>query len=100
MTSTDDTNSSIRRYSFIVMERLGRPLQDFLIRRKKGFTLNTVCQVGCRILQVFEQLHKIGKIYNDLKLDNILIGDSAGSPESLSSVKLIDFGLCSDYLDD
>lgn len=81
------------------MERLGKPLQDYLISRKMGFSLNTVVQVGCRILQIFEQLHNLGKIFNDLKLDNIMIGDAVSSPESLSTVKLIDFGLCSDYLD-
>ena len=39
-------------------------------------------------------------MYNDLKLENILVGDSNSScPQSLNDIKLIDFGLCSEYRD-
>jgi serine/threonine protein kinase len=62
--------------------------------------LKTVCQIGIRLLQILEKLHRIGKIYNDLKLDNILVGDGNGDPSRLSEIRLIDFGLCSDYLDE
>ena len=34
-----------------------------------------------------------------MKLDNIIVGDSESSPESLSTIRLIDFGLCTNYLD-
>jgi serine/threonine protein kinase len=44
-------------------------------------------------------VHKLGKVYNDLKLENILIGDQNNSPKSLSEIRLIDFGLVTDYLD-
>ena len=50
------------------------------------------------MVHLFEHLHNIGKIYNDLKLDNILVGDKDSSPESLSKITLIDFGLCSSYV--
>ena len=46
-----------------------------------------------------EALHSIGNIYNDLKLDNILVGDKDSAPDSLSDIRLIDFGLCTSYLD-
>ena len=38
-------------------------------------------------------------VYNDLKLDNILIGNEYSSPSSLTDVSLVDFGLCTEYLD-
>jgi serine/threonine protein kinase len=44
-------------------------------------------------------VHKLGKVYNDLKLENILIGDQNNSLLSLSEIRLIDFGLVTDYLD-
>lgn len=44
-------------------------------------------------------MHNLGKVYNDLKLENILIGDQNNSHESLNEIRLIDFGLVSDYLD-
>ena len=50
------------------------------------------------MVHLFEHLHNTGKIYNDLKLDNILVGDKDSSPESLAKITLIDFGLCSSYL--
>lgn len=81
------------------MEQLGQTLQHYLIQRGKAFSLKTVCQLGLRLIQQFEELHNIGKIYNDLKLDNILVGDKESSPQSLSDIRLIDFGLCTDYLD-
>lgn len=31
-------------------------------------------------------------------MDNILVGDKDGSPNSLADIRLIDFGLCSSYL--
>ena len=45
---------------------------------------------------MIEKLHSIGYIYNDLKLDNLCVGNAKErDPESL---KLIDFGLCTKYL--
>ena len=57
-------------------------------------------------MQAFECLHEIGYIYNDLKLENILIGASTDSKDTLDTndsskhqIKLIDFGLATRYLD-
>ena len=47
---------------------------------------------------MFEKLHSIGKIYNDLKLDNLVVGDNSSIGNSVSDLYLIDFGLCTDYL--
>ena len=46
---------------------------------------------------MFEKIHSIGYIYNDLKEDNICLG----TPREINphSLKLIDFGLCTKYLD-
>ena len=56
--------------------------------------------IGVNLVHLLENLHSIGKLYNDLKLDNILIGDKQSSQQSLSTISLIDFGLCSSYLDE
>ena len=46
---------------------------------------------------MIEKLHSIGYVYNDLKLDNLCVGAAKeGNPELL---KLIDFGLCTKYMD-
>ena len=56
--------------------------------------------IGINLVHLLERLHDIGMLYNDLKLDNILIGDHQNSEHSLSRIALIDFGLCTSFLDD
>ena len=63
------------RHSFIVMEKLGNTLEYYLYSRKDAFSLKTVCQIGIKLIEIIKQIHDIGYVYNDLKLDNILIGD-------------------------
>jgi serine/threonine protein kinase len=46
-------------------------------------------------------IHEAGYIYNDLKLDNIVIGDDKTLPNakhSLYKVRLIDFGMSTKYV--
>lgn len=47
---------------------------------------------------MLEDLHEAGYIYNDLKLDNILVGDSLFSQSSQTEIRLIDFGFSQEYL--
>ena len=51
------------------------------------------------MIEILKQIHDLGYVYNDLKLDNILIGDKVSSLESLHEIRLIDFGLATKYLD-
>ena len=39
------------------------------------FSHKTIYQLGIRLIDIFERIHDAGLIYNDLKLDNILVGD-------------------------
>jgi serine/threonine protein kinase len=48
--------------------------------------------LGIKLLEIYEKVHMAGYTYNDLKLDNILIGDKKGSSDSLGQVRLVDFG--------
>ena len=50
------------------------------------------------MINIFEKLHSIGYCYNDLKLDNICIGEiNEHDPKYL---KLIDFGLSTKFLNE
>ena len=40
---------------------------------------------------MFERIHDLGLVYNDLKLDNIVVGDK--NNENLHKIRLIDYGL-------
>ena len=85
-------------FSFIILEKLGQTLASYLDARNKPFSLKTVCQIGINLIEALEYLHSFGQLHNDLKLDNILIGDQYSSIESLKEIKLIDFGLSTSFL--
>lgn len=47
-------------------------------------------------------IHKSGYVYNDLKLDNCVVGDMIeplSSSECLVDIRIIDFGLAKKYVD-
>ena len=83
-----------KEYHFIIMKKLGKSLSDYF---KTTFSISTICQFGIKMLNSLEKLHAIGRVHNDLKLDNILIGDANGS--SLGKITLIDFGLSTSFYD-
>ena len=68
------------------MQKLGKTLQHYALKRNATLSLITVCNIALRLLQILEKVHKTGKVYNDLKLDNILVGDSQSSDASLSEI--------------
>jgi len=46
-------------------------------------------------------IHEAGYIFNDLKLDNVLVGDDQSLPQAQSSlfkIRLIDFGLAKKFM--
>jgi serine/threonine protein kinase len=81
--------------SFLIMEQLGKNLDQILEERQKCFTLHTICQLGIHLVSSLEKLHAIGCVHNDIKPENIVID----SQNMLYPVKLIDFGLCSTFLE-
>ena len=64
-----------KEFHFVIMEKLGTPLQEYF---EDTMSLSTVCHLGMKILDSLEKLHEMGMVHNDLKLENILIGDSNG----------------------
>ena len=95
----EQSEGQLEHYSFIVMEPLGISLSTHLINNNGALCTNEVCQIGIALLDQLEMLHSIGKIYNDLKMDNVLISPDLKPPRTLNRYTLIDFGLCSDYLE-
>lgn len=87
------------KQSFIVMDKLGKSLHHYLKAFNFQFSLATVCKLGIRLLHILEALHDVGLVYNDLKPENVMIGDAWSSQNSLSDVRVVDFGFCSEYLD-
>lgn len=60
------------------------------------------------MLSIFEQIHSQGYIYNDLKLDNLLIGYKDKLPDKYVEtncfdkvdISIVDFGFVTRYMDD
>lgn len=102
-----DEEKMVARYerkvwSYIIQDKLGRTLEDYLFERNEAFTEKTTLQVGIQLLDSIKMIHKAGFLYNDLKLNNIVVGDAAELPDhsrSLHKIRVIDFGLAQRYHD-
>ena len=72
--------------SFIIMEKLGKTLLSYMQESESPFSLKTICHLGIELLEALERMHLIGCIHNDLKLDNVLIGDHCSSKHTLGDI--------------
>ncbi len=102
---------NIKHY-YLIMDKLGDSLRKIHDKLHNQFTFKTAAQIGIPFISILEQVHELGYVYNDIKPDNILIGNkplrslrkkTQITEEDLSEyskLKLIDFGLVTRYLDD
>mmetsp|Transcript_3306 Transcript_3306/g.5492 ORF Transcript_3306/g.5492 Transcript_3306/m.5492 type:complete len:146 (+) Transcript_3306:282-719(+) len=81
--------------SYLVMPMLGPNLETVFGELNNHFSEKTVAQIGISILTNLQLIHYAGYTYNDLKLDNILVGNSQGG--ELNKLRLIDFGFAAKY---
>jgi serine/threonine protein kinase len=81
------------------MPRFGKNLDTVFEARKNRFSSKTIFMLGIKLVEIFELIHAAGFTYNDLKLDNIVIGDSNFSWSSLHQIRLIDFGFVEKFRD-
>ncbi|XP_071063040.1 homeodomain-interacting protein kinase 2-like [Pseudochaenichthys georgianus] len=75
--------------SCLAFEMLDQSLLDFMINRKKAYTLNEIRPITQQLLVAFRALKSIGIIHADLKHDNIMLVNHQNQP---FRIKLIDFG--------
>ncbi|ELA46360.1 CK1/CK1 protein kinase [Vavraia culicis subsp. floridensis] len=80
-------------YYYLVMDRLGPSLQDLYERRKKNFSVKTICMIAITVLESLEDIHGRCRIFRDIKPENILIGHD--NPDELF---LIDLGMAKYYM--
>lgn len=93
--------------SYIVMSRYGKDLETYFQDLDYKVSQETVYNLGFKLINIIEQVHNAGLIYNDLKLANVLVGYNDKLPKDCSkgnalkdvSVNLIDFGMVSKYMD-
>ena len=82
-------------YNVLVMELLGKSIEDLFVSCQKKFTLKTVLMLADQMLSRIEYMHNKGYVHRDIKPDNFMMG--LGS--KLNMVYIIDFGLSKKYRD-
>ena len=95
---------------YYIMPRYGPNLHSLFAKAQHKMTKDSALKIGLKVLRHFEKIHRAGFIYNDLKLDNVLVNfdfDSASFSKSFNKdkfddidVNLIDFGFLSRYRDE
>ena len=91
------------------MPQYGSTLYDIFEARRGNFSNESVYSLGIQLLNVLEQIHNAGYIFNDLKLDNLMLENSVDCRKIKKSdgdiflnnnVNIIDFGFATQYLEE
>jgi serine/threonine protein kinase len=77
----------------MVLDLLGKDLEELFDFCKNKFSLQTVCMIAEQVLHRIEYIHSRSFIHRDIKPENFLIGTGSKA----GTVHLIDFGLSKMY---
>ena len=92
--------------SYLIMPRFGRNIEQYFEKQKRILNKASIYHLGLACLDFLEQVHNAGYIYNDLKLDNLLIDLKHHLPSKVAenqscfaktSINLVDFGFATKY---
>lgn len=83
-------------YNVLVMDLLGKSLEDLFVQCHRKFSLKTVLMIADQMLTRIEYIHNRNIIHRDIKPDNFVIG---GSDKTANLIHVIDFGLSKKYRD-
>jgi serine/threonine protein kinase len=90
----------------MIMPRYGNNLENYFASQSCRLSKISVASLGLSVLNCLEKVHKAGFVYNDLKLDNIMVGFGQKLPDKYvdddaflnSDINLIDFGFSTPYI--
>ena len=80
-------------YNVLVMELLGKSLEDLFQENHCKFSVKTVCMLGIQMITRLEWIHTKHILHRDIKPDNFVMG--LGDKSHI--VYLLDFGLSKKY---
>jgi len=81
-------------FNILVLDKLGKSLEDLFNYQKKKFSLKTVCILADQMLTRIEFIHNKHFLHRDIKPDNFMVG--VGNQEK--NLYIIDFGLSKRYM--
>ena len=95
-TPTIKTFGYTSNYNYLIMELLGKSLEDIIenVLPKKKMSLRCVCNLGYQMIEILEFIHNKNIIHRDIKPDNFLM--SNGDNKYLY---VLDFGLAKKFRD-
>lgn len=64
--------AAANKYSFVVMPRYGLNIEQYYEATKTTFSKANTYFIGYAVLQLLEQVHRAGYVFNDLKPDNLI----------------------------
>jgi serine/threonine protein kinase len=82
-------------HNVMVIELLGKSLEDLFVRCRRHFSLKTVLMLADQMMSCVEFIHKKNFIHRDIKPDNFMMGLGSTS----NQVLIIDYGLAKRYRD-
>ena len=94
---------------YIIMPLYGKNLEELFQEMNYRFSKQQACGLGIQILNILEKIHGVGYIFNDLKLDNLLLDFGVNTTYLPTinanffdklNINIIDFGFATSYIDD
>ena len=86
---------SEKGYNILIMELLGRSLEDIFISCSKHFSLKTIAMLADQMITIVQRVHERNFIHRDLTPGNFLVGLGKES----NKIFLIDFGYSKTFWD-
>ena len=80
-------------YNVLVMELLGKSLEELFEEKNSKFSLKTVCMLGEQMISRLQYIHNKHILHRDIKPDNFIMGIDNNNWK----VYIIDFGLSKKY---
>jgi serine/threonine protein kinase len=93
--------------AYMIIPRYGMNLDDYFMKMKYTWSRDTVLDLATSVLSALEHIHGTGHVFNDLKLDNIMVGYKSKLPKKEipgrsafkgCSIHLVDYGYTSSYM--